>query len=552
MSLATLGTHAKILGAFSMLLLVIGIISGVAIWRIHTGDVIARDLVEDKLAKQLLTSDLLGATRLNGLRVMSIARSDSLELADLYKEQLAREEKKAADLARALAALPMSAGEQVLLTAVTKAKANADAAATEVMRAKEQGRTLEVEELVASRLEPMSRRHIDSLQALLDDESRHARALAAQSSSASGTSSTLLVMLGAAALVAGTGLAWQLTRDIVRPLQQAVALAEQVATGDLRAAIRHQRRDEIGRLFDALNTMTASMSATVAQVMGGALAIDRASAEIAAGNLDLSQRTERQAGTLEATAASMEELTATVRQNSAHANEANRLARSASDVARVGGQAVAHMAGKMEAIQASAARIADITGVIDGLAFQTNILALNAAVEAARAGEAGRGFAVVATEVRALAQRSTTAARDIKQLISDSNEQIAAGSALASAAGATMTDIVAGVQELGAILAAINAASAEQAQGIEQVDHAITEMDGVTRQYAALVEHAAAAAESMREQAGSLSALVSTFKVAADARGRASVPDHACDIQPDPAGRRIVLRSGVRHAIGVA
>jgi methyl-accepting chemotaxis protein len=520
MRLATLSTRTKILGAFSILLLVIGTISGVAIWRIHTGDRIARDLVEDKLAKQLLTSDLLGVTRLNGLRVMSIARSDSLELADLYKEQLALGEQKAADLARALAALPMSAGEQALLKAAAAGKISAAAAAAEVMRAKDQGRTQEVEELVTSKLEPLFKRHTDSLQVLLDDESRHARALAAQSSSASAASRALLAMLGMAALVAGAGLAWQLTRDIVRPLRQAVALAEQVASGDLRAAIRHQRGDEIGRLFDALNTMTASMSATVAQVMGGALAIDRASAEIAAGNLDLSQRTERQAGTLEETAASMEELTATVRQNSSHVHD--RLARSASDIALAGGEAVAQMTSKMQTIQASAERIVDITGVIDGLAFQTNILALNAAVEAARAGEAGRGFAVVATEVRALAQRSTTAARDIKKLIADSNEQIASGNGLAGVAGATMSDIVAGVQALSGILAAINAASAEQAQGIEQVGHAITEMDGVTRQNAALVEQAAAAAESMRGQAGSLSALVGTFKVKADAPGRAA------------------------------
>jgi len=532
MRLVTLSTRTKILGAFSILLLVIGIISGVAIWRIHTGDLIARDLVEDKLAKQLLTSDLLGATQLNGLRVMSIARSDSLELADLYKEQLARGEKKAADIARALAALPMSAGEQALFKAASEGKAGADAATAEVMRAKDQGRTQEVEELVASKLEPLFKRHTDSLQALLDDESRHARALAAQSSKAAATSRALLAMLGAAALVTGAGLGWQLTRDIVRPLRQAVALAEQVATGDLRAAIGHGRGDEIGRLFDALNTMTASMSATVAQVVKGALAIDRASAEIAAGNLDLSQRTERQAATLEETAASMEELTATVRQNSANAGEASRLARSASDVALAGGQAVAQMTSKMEAIEASAARIVDITGVIDSLAFQTNILALNAAVEAARAGEAGRGFAVVANEVRTLAQRSTTASRDIKKLIADSNEQIASGTALAGVAGATMTDIVAGVQELSVILAAINAASAEQAQGIEQVGHAITEMDGVIRQNAALVEQAAAAAESMREQAGSLSALVGTFQVRAGAPVTGFAPGRARSDRP--------------------
>ncbi len=513
MRLATLSTRFKILGAFSMLLLVIGVISGVALWRIHTSDAIARDLVEDKLAKQLLTSELLGATQLNALRVMSIARSDSLELADLYKQQLVQGEQKAAALARALGALPLSAAEQALLQTARQGKAGADAATAELLLVKDQGRTQEVEQLLASKLEPLLKRHADSLQALLDHAARQARALAAHSADESGTSRALLTLLGAAALAGGALLAWRLTRDIVRPLLQAVALAEQVAGGDLRAAIQHRRGDEIGRLFDALNTMTSSMSATVAQVMGGALAIDRASNEIAAGNLDLSRRTEVQAGRLEQTAASMEELTATVRQNSAHAVGANRLARSASEVALAGGQAVAQMAHNMDAIQASAARIADITGIIDGLAFQTNILALNAAVEAARAGEAGRGFAVVATEVRALAQRSTAAARDIKHLIAASNAQITAGGALAGVAGATMTDIVTGVQELSGLLAAIDAAGAEQAHGIEQVGHAIMEMDDVTRQNAALVEQAAAAAESMRNQAGNLAALVRTFKV---------------------------------------
>jgi methyl-accepting chemotaxis protein len=519
MRLATLSTRTKILGAFGILLLVSGVISSVAIWRIHTGDAIARDLVEDKFAKQLLTSDLLGVVQLNGLRVMSIARSDSLELADLYKDQLARGERKAADLDRVLSALPMSANEKALRQSALARKASVDAATVEVIRAKDQGRTQEVDELVANKFEPLFKRYTASMQALLDYEATQARELAARSASASLTSRGLLALLGLAALAAGGGLAWQLTRDIVHPLQQAVALAEQVATGDLRATIRHNRGDEIGRLFDALNRMTASMSSTVAQVLDGARAIDRASAEIAAGNLDLSQRTERQAGSLEETAASMEVLTATVKQNSANAQQANQLAQSASEVAVSGGQAVAQMAAKMEAIQASAKKIVDITGVIDGIAFQTNILALNAAVEAARAGEAGRGFAVVAAEVRALAQRSARAAKDIKKLIGESADQIESGTGSAAVAGATMNDIVAGVQQLRALLGAINAASAEQAAGIEQVGQAITDMDAVTRQNAALVEQAAAAAESMRDQAGNLSALVGTFTVDAGAPG---------------------------------
>jgi len=527
MRIASLSTRTRILGAFSLLLLVIGIISSVAIWRIHTGDEIARELVDDKLAKQLLTSDLLGVTQLNGLRIMSIARSDSLELADLYKDELARGEKKAADIDGRLSALPMSAHEKVLVQAAFQRKASVAAAAAEVVRVKDQGRTQEVEALVGSTLEPSFKLYTDSLQALLNFESSHARELAARSARASQTSHGLLALLGVAALIAGIGLAWQLTRDIVRPLNEAVTLAEQVATGNLLAAIRHQRGDEIGRLFDALNKMTASMSATVAQVQSGAVAIDLASAEIAAGNLDLSRRTELQAGSLEETAASMEELTATVKQNSANAHQASQLAQSASEVALAGGQAVAQMALKMETIQSSAKKIVDITGVIDGIAFQTNILALNAAVEAARAGESGRGFAVVASEVRALAQRSAAAAKDIKKLIGESAEQIESGAGLATVAGATMNDIVAGVQQLRLILASINAASAEQADGIERVGRAITEMDEVTRQNAALVEQAAGATESMRDQAGSLSGLVGMFKVNAGAVVTKKLPGQA-------------------------
>ena len=527
MRIATLSTRTRILGAFSVLLFVIGVISSVGIWRIHTGDAIARELVDDKLAKQLLSSDLLGVSQLNGLRTMSIARSDSLELADLYKDELARGEKKAMDIAHRLSALPMSAAEKGLVEAASRHKLGVAAATADVIRAKDQGRTQEVDALVGGQLEPAFKRYTDSLQALLAHESRHARELAARSAAASRTSHALLVLLAAAALVAGLGLAWQLTRGIVGPLNEAVALAEQVAGGNLLAAIGHRRGDEIGRLFDALNTMTGSMSATVAQVQGGALAIDRASAEIAAGNLDLSQRTERQAASLEETAVSMEELTATVRQNSASAHQASALAQSASEVALAGGRAVAQMASKMETIHSSAKKIVDITGVIDGIAFQTNILALNAAVEAARAGESGRGFAVVASEVRALAQRSAAAARDIKKLIGESAGQIASGAELATVAGTTMNDIVGGVQQLSAILEAINAASAEQAEGIEQVGRAIATMDTVTRENAALVDQAAAAAESMRDQAGKLSGLVATFRVDADPAVLRRSPDQA-------------------------
>jgi methyl-accepting chemotaxis protein len=271
----------------------------------------------------------------------------------------------------------------------------------------------------------------------------------------------------------------------------------------------------------------------VARVLEGARAIDSASAQIADGNHDLSGRTEHQASAIEQTAASMEELTAAVHRNSESASEASRLAGSASSVAQAGGEAMTQMVSKMASIRTSAARIVDIIAVIDGIAFQTNILALNAAVEAARAGEEGRGFAVVAGEVRSLAQRSASAAKDIKRLITDSASEIEQGTALANAAGTTMHDIVRDVQKLSEILGAINVASSEQASGIAQIGEAIASMDNSTRQNAALVEEAAAAADALRGQSQELAGLVETFKVDAA-----------------PAAKRVAQLPAARKALG--
>nr|WP_229429219.1 methyl-accepting chemotaxis protein [Massilia sp. ST3] len=320
-------------------------------------------------------------------------------------------------------------------------------------------------------------------------------------------------MLGLGALAVGAALAWILTRNIVAPLQQAAGLAEQVSKGDLRPLIRHARGDEIGRLFDALNGMTHGVSSTVSQVLQGAQAIDSASSEIAHGNRDLSQRTERQAGALRETVGAMQALSGAIVRNNASAREANALAQDASMVATEGAQAVGQLVARMAAIKASADRIADITGMIDSIAFQTNILALNAAVEAARAGAEGRGFAVVAAEVRSLAQHSAGAAKEIKKLIGESSGEIEAGTGIAKTAGATMRAVLEHVREVAGILGAIHEASAGQASGVEQVSRAIAEMDASTQQNAAMVEQAAAAAASMRQQAAELSELVGTFKV---------------------------------------
>ncbi|HJX57502.1 MAG TPA: methyl-accepting chemotaxis protein, partial [Thiobacillus sp.] len=308
-------------------------------------------------------------------------------------------------------------------------------------------------------------------------------------------------------------LSFSLIRAIVRPLDEAVKLARAVAEGDLTQNIDVHSTDEIGQLMQALKDMNDSLVRVVGQVRTGTDTVATASSQIAAGNLDLSSRTEEQASSLEETASSMEELTSTVKQNAENARQANQLVVSTSDIAVKGGQIVGQVVDTMASIKDSSRKIADIIGVIDGIAFQTNILALNAAVEAARAGEQGRGFAVVASEVRNLAQRSASAAKEIKSLIEDSVGKVDAGGKLVDEAGKTMGEIVSSVKRVTDIMSEIAAASQEQSSGIEQVNQAITQMDQVTQQNAALVEEAAAAAESLQDQAGKLTEAVSVFKL---------------------------------------
>jgi methyl-accepting chemotaxis protein len=324
-----------------------------------------------------------------------------------------------------------------------------------------------------------------------------------------------LLAVGALGAVLSALTGWLITGGIVRPVRHAVKVARTVASGDLASEIEVRSGDEVGQLSAALKEMNESLSAIVAGVRSGTATIDRASAEIAEGNLDLSQRTEIQAGALQQTAASMEQLLGTVRQNADNARQANQLVLSASSVAGRGGDAVEQVVTKMESINASSRKVVDIIGVIDGIAFQTNILALNAAVEAARAGDQGRGFAVVAGEVRTLAQRSAAAARQIKALIGESAGEVDAGARLALDAGRTMQEVVASVRRVADIMAEISAASAEQVAGIEQVNSAIAEMDRSTQQNATLVEQAASAAASMRAQARQLSEAVGVFRLAA-------------------------------------
>jgi methyl-accepting chemotaxis protein len=347
------------------------------------------------------------------------------------------------------------------------------------------------------------------------------------------------VLLGLSTLLVVSG--WLTARSIVRPLKQAVATTERIARGDLTASVDTSRHDELGDMMRGLQNMTESLRRLIAEVRSGATTIQQASAEVAVGSADLSTRTEETASNLQETASSMEQLTGAVRQSAEAAAQANQLASSAATAAQRGGTVVGQVVDNMQDISASSRKIGDIIGVIDGIAFQTNILALNAAVEAARAGEQGRGFAVVAGEVRSLAQRSAEAAKEIKGLIGASVDKVEHGARLVQDAGHTMEEIVSSVRRVSDIIGEITAGAAEQRDGIDQVNLAVGQLDQMTQQNAALVEQSAAAADSMKHQAGRLSELVSTFRLGDDA-GPAPVT------APPPAAHEVAARKVIQAA----
>jgi methyl-accepting chemotaxis protein len=418
-----------------------------------------------------------------------------------------------------------------------------------------EGKREEATEYMLKESAPGTAAAIAVIDEIIAYEKKEALAGAANAKAMYKTANTFMLVLGGVAIVLGSVIAFLTTRSIVKPLQYAVKAAEAVSAGDLTTPIEVRTKDEMGQLMRAFKHMNDSLNGIVAEVRRGTDSITTASGEIASGNLDLSARTEQQAGALEETASSMEELTSTVKQNADNARQANVLAGSASEVAVKGGQVVSQVVDTMGAINASARKIVDIIGVIDGIAFQTNILALNAAVEAARAGEQGRGFAVVATEVRNLAQRSAAAAKEIKVLIGDSVAAVETGSKLVDEAGSTMEDIVASVARVTDIMSEISAASHEQEAGIEQINQAIGEMDSVTQQNAALVEEAAAAATSLREQAGQLAQAVAIFKldkepvlarpVPAKAAAPAKAPARALAVKPKVAAAKPQVKQAV-------
>jgi methyl-accepting chemotaxis protein len=500
------------------------------------------------LAKERLVSDM--KTLMSGgiWRTSMIARSADGGLAVAFADAQAEGVKSGNAVIKKIEGLLETEQEKALFAAITAERAKYQAAKVAVMDAKKAGNSDEGERIYKERFEPAAAAYQRKFQDLLDLQRKTMDDTAAQIAAANARQTQLCELLAVLMVALGAVCAYVTARSITVPLGEAVAVAETVASGDLTTRFGQYGKDELGNLMRALHAMNDALAGLVSEVQVGTQSIASGSAEIASGNLDLSSRTELQAGELEETASAMEALTTTVRHNADNAGQANQLVQAASSVAQRGGDIVGRVVTTMGSIDASSRKIVDIIGVIDGIAFQTNILALNAAVEAARAGEQGRGFAVVASEVRNLAQRSAAAAKEIKTLIGDSVAQVNAGTSLVEQAGATIREVVDSVARVTDIMAEITEASREQSSGIDQINAAIAHMDQSTQENAALVEEAAAAADSLQEQAARLESVAGRFRLAeGQVQAIATAPKARVAAPVRPAAKRIAASAAPRH-----
>ncbi|MBP1208335.1 methyl-accepting chemotaxis protein [Duganella sp. 1411] len=516
---------------FGVVILLLLVVAFIAVSRINLINNKTEEILNDRYAKVMLAKDIQTEVNLQAryLRNAIIGADDPAEVKSSLAKLEASVKTNGEHVAKLKSMLNTDKGNELFKALSERREVYGTARAVSVKLLLD-GKGDLAGKHVLKELRPVQNAFFDAIDAMADFQ----EALMIKSGEQARAEGTFAVRttiaLSALAAIVAVLIGWFITRSITLPVNRAVALAQTVAAGDLSSRIDVDSQDEIGALLQALKEMNHSLNDIVGQVRSSTDEIATATAEVATGNMDLSSRTEQQASALEETASSMEELTSTVKQNSDNARQANQLAVSAVEVARQGGAVVSDVVTTMGQINESAAKIADIIGVIDGIAFQTNILALNAAVEAARAGEQGRGFAVVASEVRNLAQRSAGAAKEIKTLINDSVERVDAGNRLVAKAGTTMTEVVASIQRVTDIMGEISSASHEQEVGIEQINQAVAEMDTVTQQNAALVEEAAAATGALEQQAAHLAQVVSVFKL--DMGARAAVPAAARPSNP--------------------
>ncbi|HKX43413.1 MAG TPA: methyl-accepting chemotaxis protein [Burkholderiaceae bacterium] len=501
--------------------LLIAVVAAIA-WQLHSTQATMREIVEGgnrQAARVTVLTQRVNdvAVAVRNMALLQTKQDLDAEMKAL-RDALAAYDSERKSLAAMLAGSDAGAAqERDLLAAIDKSRQECAPLVLEAAQLGMEGSTPEATLMITGRVRPVLQQWHKQLEGLIDLQRERGEAAYAESASRQRSAFVVLGICTLLAIGISAFIATRITRSVVVPVRSAVAAAERVAHGDLSSVVAAvQREDEVGRLLHAIALMQERLRSMVGGIRSATESIQVAAGEIAAGNQDLSSRTEQAAASLQGTASSMEQLTGTVSQSSQSAAQANRLAATAAGVAGKGGEVVSRVVSTMSDITVASKKIGDIIGVIDGIAFQTNILALNAAVEAARAGEQGRGFAVVASEVRGLAQRSAEAAKEIKALIQATVERVDTGAGLVRNAGATMTEIVASVDSVSQIIGEISGATAEQSSGIGLVNEAVGELDRMTQQNAALVEQSAAAAESLREQANRLVELVSLFKLTAD------------------------------------
>ena len=501
----------RLLATFVTVLLLTLAGSAIGVWSLRSVDAATRQAIENNVATERLVADAYRLQAINTERYKAMALSSEPEVGEILSADIERTQTHYRELMDQLATRLQTPAEQALLTGTHDKAQDFQAAVKELVTARDFGLTERIRKVFTERFEPSAAALLGSLQQLAQSQRDAIDAAGAQIAQSSQRAQVALTLFCATALLLGSVLTWWLVRSISRPIGTANATAQRVSSLDLRENIEGHNRDEAVQLLLSLNTMQEALRTLVRQVRQSAQSVRLAAHEIAQGNADLSERTEGTASSLQQTAAALEQVTQRLHQSTETAARAEHMASQASAVATEGGNAMAQVVRTMQNIQQSSRKVEEVTGVIDSIAFQTNILALNAAVEAARAGEQGRGFAVVAAEVRQLAMRAGEAAREIKGLIATSAQNVETGTALVNGAGHTMGQIVDSIRNVASMISDISTTTLSQTRDINDINTAVARLDQMTQQNSALVEESAAASEGLRHQANELTHLISQF-----------------------------------------